>query len=158
MKQLKYISTIILCLATFQVHADHFRVLDFDSSSVINELPWATVITDQLEWENFYYQEILGCDGSTPIDGEDPCLADPPVVDFDSHQVIVGGPGAKPSSDYQVLVSNVDSSGSTLHIHITEVAPCLGLTVIDYPITGIVVEKTDKPLSFSLQSASMDCP
>jgi hypothetical protein len=142
-----------------QIHADDFRVLDFKLYTVANEHPWMEIISDQTRWEAFYFEQLLGCNQASSLlaDGVDPCIAEAPVVDFETEQVVVGGLGSKPSTAYDILVSSVDSSTNEQRITVVDYAWCVGLAVIDYPMAAVVVPKTDKPISVYVEQGAAIC-
>jgi hypothetical protein len=159
MKISKMIATIVVSLFAQQIQADDYRVLDLGHNSIDNEHPWLEVITDQTRWEVFYYDDLLGCSVFYPtiVDGDDPCSAPAPAVDFTTEQVVVGGLGVKPSTAYEILVSSVDSSGDEHRITIIDFAWCVGLTVLDYPMAAIAVPRTEKPTRVYVEYGEASC-
>jgi hypothetical protein len=159
MKISKMIAAAAVCLFSLQIQADDYRVLDLKQNRITHKYPWFEVITDQTHWERFYFEQLLGCNQFYPflVDGNDPCTADAPLVDFETEQVVVGGPGAKPSSAYSIHVIDVDSSTDEQRITVLEYARCIGLAVITYPIEAVVVPRTDKPISLHVEQGAAVC-
>jgi hypothetical protein len=80
-----------------------------------------------------------------------------PVIDFETQQVVVGGVGAKPSTGYSILIAGVNRMASEYVVQAIDFEHCLGLTIIAYPIAGVVIPKTDLPVKVHLQQARAVC-
>ena len=163
----------LLCLASYSlfltnpIQAGEFEVLELQYI-MPHEYPWVNVITTEADWGNFYYNELLPANGincvfpsDTPYEQDDPCLSGPPDVDFHTSQVVVGGLGLKPSSGYQAIVSDVDTTHSTdLVINIFDGTPsdeCVLLPVVSLEMMTLVIEKSDKPVKVNVHNATLHC-
>jgi hypothetical protein len=147
--------------------AGGFKVLEMQYI-MPQEYPWVNVITSQADLGNFYYNELLPANGihcTFPTDPtyeqDDPCLSGPPQVDFNTSQVVIGGLGLKPSSGFQAMVSNVDSTSTDdLIINIfdgTSSDECILMPVVSLEMMTLVVEKSDKPVKVNVHSATLHC-
>jgi hypothetical protein len=150
---------VAVSLLSQQIQADDFRVLDLKLYTIANEHPWIEIISDQTRWEEFYFEQLLGCNPVYPLltDGIDPCIAEAPAVDFETEQVVVGGLGSKPSTAYDILVTSVESYTDEQRITVVDYAWCVGLAVIDYPMAAVVVPRTDNPVSVHVEQGAAIC-
>ncbi|MCG7989850.1 MAG: hypothetical protein JAZ20_18050 [Candidatus Thiodiazotropha weberae] len=165
-RTLLYLTLCSLLLAT-PTRAGDFKVLELQYI-MPHEYPWVNVITTEADWGNFYYNELLPANGincvfptETPVKQDDPCLTGPPDVDFKTSQIVVGGLGLKPSSDFQAMVADVDTTQSTdLVINIIDGAPpdeCILLPVVSLEMMTLVIEKSDKPVKVNVHNATLHC-
>jgi hypothetical protein len=162
MRVLKVIYSIVFLLLSSQTHADDFRVFDFDLTMPI-DTPWLRIISSQEEWRNFYF-DLMNSNGLYLIPGPNGEIPDPPhIVDFESNHVIAGGLGIRYDELSKIVVSDVDSTiGDKLNINVIDLTPSnecviLGLAVTTHPMVVIEVPKSDKPLSISVEEASIHC-
>ncbi|MCG7894832.1 MAG: hypothetical protein AB2718_13055 [Candidatus Thiodiazotropha taylori] len=165
-KTLRYLTLCALLPAT-PIQAGDFKVLQLQYI-MPHEYPWVNVITTEADWGNFYYNELLPANGinchfptESPFEQDNPCLTGPPDVNFKTSQVIVGGLGLKPSSGFQAMVADVDTTQPTdLVVNIIDGAPsdeCILLPVISLEMMTLVVEKSDKPVKVNVQNATLHC-
>jgi hypothetical protein len=159
MKIPRIILAVAASLISQHIQADDFRILDLKRYTITNENPWVEIISDQTRWEEFYFEQLLGCNQVHPLltDGIDPCIAEAPAVDFETEQVVVGGLGAKPSTAYEILVTSVENYTDEQRITVVDYARCVGLAVIDYPMASVVVPRTDNPISVHVEQGAATC-
>jgi hypothetical protein len=149
------------------LRAGDFKVLELQYI-MPHEYPWIKVISSQADWGSFYYNELLPSNGinctfpsDTTYEQDDPCLSGPPQVDFNTSQVVVGGLGLKPSSGFQAMVSNIDTtSSSDMIVNIFDGTPsdeCMALPVVSLEMMTLVVEKSEKPVKVNVHSATLHC-
>lgn len=142
------------------LYAEDFKVLDLTSYAIQSDTPWFQVITDEDQWYEFYYQTLLDCPGVYPTASaeSDPCALPAPYVDFETQKVVVGGLGAKPSTAFSILISNVylTDAGEQV-INVVDYEDCLGLTIIDYPMAAVVIPNTGHPLQVNVEQAKRQC-
>ncbi len=160
MNIIKTISALSIYLISQNLSAEDFRVLDLGPYTVESGAPWIQIITDQDQWYEFYYQRLLDCpsiNASETLE-PDPCALPEPSVDFETEMVVVGGLGAKPTSDFKILISHVSLSdiGEQV-IQVVDIEPCLGLTVIDYPMAAVVISNTSRPIHVNVEYAKEKC-
>lgn len=80
-------------------------------------------------------------------------------VDFNEQMVIAIHAGAKPSSNYEVRLVDVEKTASGIEVHYQTVSPSSSCTVdsaITYPYCFVAIEKTESPITFS-ESTLEEC-
>jgi hypothetical protein len=166
MKTLSKLTSVLTCIVSLSANADDFRVVTLGGSSP-SDLPWSRLITTQYDWETLaresYAADDVGpvvfCDQvPTSID----CVEPPPVVDFDTEQVIVGGLGLQGDSRHILAVSNVVARQSSGYqyvniMHLVAGAGCTTVPEVSNPMLAVVVQKTELPIKLSLFSTTTDC-
>lgn len=159
----KSFAVMALATLTSQVYADNFSVLDLFYHRNI-DTPWVRVITSQADWESYYYGlQTQPNEGGT--DSEDSPYyppSEPPYVDFNSYQVIVGSLGVKPSSGYDLVVSKVtaDADSQTYSITLLDISPaeeCALLPVLTYPEAAIVVSNQVHNFNYNIEQLEVHC-
>lgn len=112
--------------------------------------PWVKIIKTHEEWAQLYDELTLVVSEPDPLPG----------IDFESFQLIVGGIGVKSSGGNSLLVQGIYEFDHDIVIYILDVIPgahCSAIAVIDYPMTAFLIRKTEKPLSFHVQQAKIEC-
>lgn len=158
----RIITALFIYLTSQTIYAEDFKVLDLTPYTIQSDTPWIQVITDQGQWYEFYYQRLLGCPGIYPTASAsaeaDPCALPAPSIDFETQKVVVGGLGAKPSSAFSILISNVYlTNEGEQAINVIDYEECLGLTVIDYPMAAVVISNTGRPVQVNVEQAMKQC-
>jgi hypothetical protein len=127
---------IAACGANNPVQPDvPFRVIgvaDLPGIPVLS--PSVTAIRSSGEWEAFVQQSGLRAPSWNP---DDPL----PEINFSSEMAIVVRLGTRPTTGFRIDVQRVTRDGSELVVHVTEMPPCGGATVITYPVAGIAVPR-----------------
>lgn len=119
-----------------------------------SEEPWSRIIRTQEEWETSL-KLLIESGYYTGI----PALL--PQVDFEIFQLIAGGIGFRPSDGYSVSVKEVIELGDVIHIEVFVVSPgknCVVTAQVTYPLTLILIRKSDKPIQFSSSQLTDECP
>jgi hypothetical protein len=118
-----------------------FRVIgvaDLPGMPVLS--PSVTAIRSSGEWEAFVQQSGLRAPSGNP--------ADPlPVINFSSEMAIIIQLGTRPTTGFRIDVQRVAREGSELVVHVTEMPPCVGATVITYPLAVIAVPRATGGIS-----------
>ena len=112
--------------------------------------PWVKIIKTRDEWMQLY-DEL-----TTVLSEPDPL----PEIDFENFQLIAGGIGVKSTGGNSLLVQGIYEFDHDIVIYILDVIPgahCSAIAVIDYPMTAFLIRKTEKPLSFHVQQAKIEC-
>ena len=109
------------------------RVIGY--GSYFASAPGVTVIRDNAQWQTFVVQSGLR-PSSFRVD--DPL----PPVNFPNEMAVALFLGSRPSTGYNIRVDRVARERNALVIHATEETPCVGATVITYPLTAIAVPET----------------
>lgn len=167
MKAVTIVIASVFGLLSSYVSADDFRVIDMGYKNIHKGYsPWMKMINNQLEWEIFY-QELLEANeigrldycGIGPSD-EAYCVEPPPIptVDFETHQVIIGGVGYRPVEE-RLVVSNVQTLSdhrmiTAVHLKYTEFdGPTVPPTLNDDTLLVIEIPRSDLPISATLETA-----
>jgi hypothetical protein len=169
MKKLsKSFAVIALATLSSQVYADNFSVLDLFYHRNI-DTPWVRVITNQADWESYYRELQISNDvdpdeGGTDSEESPPYYppSEPPYVDFSSHQVIIGSLGVKPSSGYDLVVSEVtaDLDSQIYNITLLDISPaeeCVLLPALTYPEAAIVVSNQIQNFNYNIEQLEVHC-
>ena len=112
--------------------------------------PGSTVITEADAWSQFLAITELRAPSGRP---EDPLA--PPT--FGSEMAIALFLGGRPTTGYDIRIDEIERQSGTIAIHATEIIPCVGATVITYPLTVIVVPKTNDPVKVSWSRQPLVC-
>jgi hypothetical protein len=166
MKNIKIIAIITFSLFTLRAHADDFKVFDLRYSMPI-DTPWIRVITNHVDWLNFYF-ELLAAQGIDPDKYCEPysvvpvdCSPPAPLVDYENYQIVVGGLGIRYRGGSRIVVSGVDATMThELRIDIIDLNPsadCITTQVISHPMAVVAVPKTEKPIRVSVEDAMLYC-
>lgn len=121
--------------------------------SFASEEPWSRIIRTQEEWE-ISLELLAESENHIVI----PALL--PQVDFETFQLIAGGIGFRPSGGYSVSVSDVIELDDVIHIRVFVVSPgknCIVTAQATYPLTLILIRKSDKPIQFSSSQLTDEC-
>jgi hypothetical protein len=108
--------------------------------------PWYRVINTQEEW-NLLYADLRRGQVIPP---------QPPVIDFEQYQVVVGGLGGRNTMDKLVVLEVGEA-----FIHVADInyngckVPSFGMVAT--PTAVILMKKTDKQLTFQVDKASWEC-
>jgi hypothetical protein len=166
MKPLRKFITASACLVSLSAFADGYRVVELGGGSP-NDVPWVRLVTNQYDWETLA-RESYAANGIDPVVFCDEvtistdCVEPPPVVDFETEQVIAGGLGLQGDSGHNLVVSNVMASQPSgyQYVNVMDIvagAGCVTLPVVTNPMLAIVVEKTNLPIKLSLFTATTNC-
>lgn len=110
------------------------------------------VARTQSEWDAAWAQ----CNG-----GEISLHAQPPGVDFSRHMVVGYIWGSKPSTGYEVLISNVfarGAEGNTVDVVRLAPGPTCGVYTVVLPAGQlVVVDRLEYPVGFAFRDALLKC-
>jgi hypothetical protein len=82
-----------------------------------------------------------------------------PEIDFDRYTLLVAKAGVKPSGGFDVVFASLTDL-STLSVGVLETTPghdCVSATVLIHPVAMALIPHTDKPISFRIATAVVDC-
>jgi hypothetical protein len=100
--------------------------------STVITLPGTRVFVDASACNAFVTQTGLRAVSNNP---DEPI----PAVDFATETVVVLMLGQRPTSGYAIEVQRVFNNGSAVVVEAREIRPCLGATVLTYPLLAIAV-------------------
>ena len=128
-------------------------VLTLPDHPMINE-PWSKVITNQKDWESFFYAQTAHI---SYFEGQAPS---PENLDFDNYQILTGGLGVKNSGGYSLIVEGVFELDDEIDLRVLEIKPsenCLTPAVMSYPSATVLIKKTNKPFKLSISKLINEC-
>ena len=168
MKPLKKLIISSACLLSISAYAyaDAYRVVELGGGSP-SDVPWVRLITNQYDWETLV-RESYGADGIDPVvfcndvPVSTDCVEPPPVVDFETEQVIAGGLGLQADSGHRLVVSSVMASRPSgyQYVYVADIvagAGCVTLPVVINPMLTIVVEKMNLPVKLTFFTTTTTC-
>jgi hypothetical protein len=82
-----------------------------------------------------------------------------PEIDFDRYTRLVANAGVKPSGGFEVTFTSLTDL-STLGVGVLETTPghdCAVGTVLTQPVALALIPHTDKPITFRIATAAVDC-
>lgn len=155
LKKITLMTALILATITTAKASDTFShtVLLLPDDPRI-ETQWSRTIGSQEEWESFFNQSLTYM---TFLVGQSPIA---PALDFEQHQIVTGGMGVQNTGGYLLSVNQVSELENEIIIHTLMIRPsanCLVPLAISYPSTTILIEKTNKPIRFSLSQLVDEC-
>jgi hypothetical protein len=87
-------------------------------------------------------------------DPEDPI----PSIDFSSEMALALLLGQRPTTGYQIRIARMTQRGSdTLVVAAVEIVPCVGATVITYPLTAFAVPRSDGRVTVEWSREGPNC-
>ena len=95
-------------------------------------LPGTRVFVDASSWNAFATQMGLRAVSNNP---DEPV----PSVDFSSETLVVMMLGQRPTSGHTIEVQRISDTGSRVVVEAREIKPCVGATVLTYPVLAIAV-------------------
>lgn len=128
-------------------------VLTLPDHPMIDE-PWSKVITNQKDWESFFYAQTAHI---SYFEGQAPS---PEKLDFENYQILTGGLGLKNSGGYSLIVEGVFELDNEIDLRVLEIKPsenCLTPAVMSYPSATVLIKKTNKPFKLSISKLINEC-
>jgi hypothetical protein len=113
--------------------------------------PSGVVIRDSGAWSDFVRRSGLR---APSFDPDDPISS----IDFSSEMALALLLGQRPTTGYQVRIARMTQRGSdTLVVAAVEIAPCVGATVITYPLTAFAVPRRDGRVTVEWSREGPNC-
>lgn len=133
-----------------------FETIEIGTNSCIRE-PNNTVVKTKEEWASLYKKHIACKDIDSDVKCSDAsgekCIPSAPDVDFDKQMVVGVFLGNRPSSGYNVKITQILDQKDYIEVKATETTPDkdkMTLTVMTYPYHLIKLEKSKKEVRFSI--------
>lgn len=110
----------------------------------------SVVIRDSAAWSDFIQRSGLRAPSGHP---DDPI----PSISFSSEMAVALLLGTRPTTGYQARIARITPRDDTLVISAVEVVPCVGATVITYPLSAFAIARSDRRVTVEWSREGPDC-